>query len=144
MHYSGGVEVLSSKVFFSPKFVFQQQGPFTAYTGGMILYWIASRYSSSKNRMQYGFKPFYGGVHYPDGKRYGRANNTNTRSLIFIIGHQGIIEEKEINYQVGLSYDQTLNLRTAGAFELSFNIFLPPPKDSPNLCPFQGNAMGVF
>ncbi len=149
VHYSGGVEVLARKLYFSPKVLFEQQGPFTAYTGGVALYWIASHYNSSSNKMNYNFKPLYGSILYRNGKYYDNDNspNANTQSVIFIIGHQGVIEAQDISYQVGLSYDQTFNglhLKTAGAFELSFSVVLPPIKDTPDLCPYKGNAMGVF
>jgi len=149
IHYSGDVEVLSRTLFLSPKFLTEHQGPFSVFTGGFSLYWISSHYSSSQNRMRYAAKPLYGGMMYRNGKTYsnGDGQDANTQSLIFIIGHQGVIQEQDLNYQVGLSYDQTfygLNLKTAGAFEISVNVVFPPQKETADLCPFKGNAFGVF
>jgi hypothetical protein len=137
--YNTSFPIRKDKFYFNPKFLFEKQADFTAYTYGFNLY-VTKKYGHEKYT-----RPMYLGFY----MRNPKINDfKNTKSFIAVIGHTGILGEKNHRYQVGLSYDFTIGglaMSTYGALELSSTVvFNTKSKRKPiKNCPeFRGNPLG--
>ncbi len=122
--YNTSFPALKNKVYLNPKFLFEKQDDFLAYTYGFNIYVVKKHRFKSSFTQSYFTKPLYLGVYFRNPK-YNDLKNT--KSFIVVVGHTGSFGVKDTRYQIGLSYDFTLgglNLSTYGALELSATLVI--------------------
>ncbi|MDX2001365.1 MAG: PorP/SprF family type IX secretion system membrane protein [Chitinophagales bacterium] len=140
--YNTSLSIREGKLYLNPRFLFEKQDVFTGFTSGLNFY-VTRKYFL--NQQFHYDKIMYLGFIF----RNSRINEgSNTKALVFTIGHTGHFGNNNTRYQVGLSYDFTiggLNQTTYGALELSATMIFYTKNSirrSQKCVNFQGNPLG--
>ena len=144
--YHNSFPAFENKIYINPKFLFERQDDFLAYTYGFNIYIVNKHRFRNSYSQSYYTKPLYLGFYFRNPKM---NDAKNTKSFIAVAGHTGSFGAKDTRYQVGVSYDFTiggLNLATYGALEISATMIIATKdvnRKRNKYCPsFKGGPLG--